>query len=264
MGKGKHNVTPPIITRVIGTELISGLGTLSAGSLTIPIVLDPTLTSVTMSEADRFTQYRFTKVKLRLYAPSALSQTVTEAIDVVVCYVPTGTDTPPSSSASAARCAQHITNGVHVAGSGSVAQQSYPYTTSVQTMILEREVLIGQEAVKWWKTEDSANVQTYLETQGDLYIVLDSTAASSTVVQYALEVEAHAEFAGNVSTAVTPLDEALMKHPNHRIARLGNPPTGKLLSDKPFPSEDLTMSVLADFVKVHRRGTAVANPPSMS
>ncbi len=217
------------VTRVAFSHLEAGTRTLSSGFNLLTVPLDTTLTSRVTLISDNYAFYRYTDLSCELLAPGPAGASAAESVVQVLGYLPEVTDTAPTTGSNVAGLQHSVVSGFH----NQVGSESAPtpMRTTPPVLKLTRATLVGAEPNKWWKTRASANVQDDLEQQGQLYLATDSSAASSSVVGYAVFIKGWIELAGPVQATQTPLDETPRQRLSSDAVQVQRPIAGRAQVD---------------------------------
>ncbi len=180
--------------------------TLTTGVNVQTFDLEPAINGRIANFADQYGLYRFTRLRCRLYNPGPAGASAAESVVQCLAYTNEPIDTAPATAAAAANMEASIVTGFH----NQVGSESAPtqFTTQVQTLELTSKLLCRDNANQWWKTIASANVEEFSEVQGQLFLVTDSNAASSSVVGFCIHFKGIIEFSCPLNSAQTPMDRA--------------------------------------------------------
>jgi hypothetical protein len=143
--------------------------------------------------------YRFTKLRFRLRpgCTSTLVASLTGTADYCACWIAEVNSAGPSY----AEASEQVPNVHFAPGVAPVAATTpiYPQTMPSEWVSVPREILLGKQPVKWWKS-NTTSVDP-LVTQGVLFVV---SSYSSDVGAVLLELDYTCEFAGaNVAGVFT-------------------------------------------------------------
>jgi hypothetical protein len=189
--------------------LSAGTVTLSAGVNTQTYDLSPALVARLVDISDAYALYRFTNIRATLMNPGPAGASTAESVAQVLAYNSEPTDTAPVNAVQTFYCEHSIVSGFH----NQIGSESAPsqYRTNPPMLNLSRKTLTRDNASQWWKTKVSANVESYEEIQGQLFLVTDSSASSSSVVGFCVLLEGFIEFACPNAAGMTPLEPASTK-----------------------------------------------------
>ncbi len=190
------------VLRVPFKLLNAGTVTLATGINTQTIDLSPALVARLVDISDAYALYRFTKIKATLMNPGPAGASTAESVAQVLLYNSEPTDTAPVNAVQAFYCEHSVVSGFH----NQIGSESAPsqYRTVPPVLMLSRKTLTRDNASQWWKTKTSANVESYEEIQGQLFLVTDSSASSSSVVGFCILLEGWIEFACPNAAGMTP------------------------------------------------------------
>lgn len=228
MGKFKNRKSRDVVT-IPFCKWLSSTVTMVAGVNTTTIPVDPSLTVQLNAVAAQYELYRVRSLRVKLYAPGVMtSGTGDENVDVVVGFMPGSTSTAPATATQVGAFLHHVGNGARSLPTTST-EFSVPYCSTVQTMTVPSRVLMEDTANRWYKTQASASVEGFSETQGFLYLVCDSDVSSTADVGWTIEYSGVAEFTGMINTTQNPLLPSIEdrdRRPPKKTPTPGHPVTG--------------------------------------
>jgi len=197
------------VLRVPFRLLTAGTVTLASGGNTQTLDLTPAAVARLVDISDAYALYRFTEINATLMSPGPAGASSAESIVQVLAYNSEPTDTAPTTAVQGFYCEHSIVSGFH----NQIGTESAPsqFRTLPPVLRLSRKTLTRDNASQWWKTKASANVENYEETQGQIFLITDSSASSSSVVGYCFLLVGWIEFSCPNAAGMTPLADPVAK-----------------------------------------------------
>lgn len=193
------------VLRVPFRLLTAGTVTLSSGGNTQTLDLTPNSIARLVDISDAYALYRFTDIACTLMNPGPAGSSTAESVVQVLAYNSEPTDTAPTTAVQAFYCEHSVCSGFH----NQIGSESAPtqFRTVPPVLRLSRKTLTRDNANQWWKTKVSSNVESWEEIQGQIYLVTDSSAASTSVVGYCYTLVGWIEFSCPNAAGMTPMTD---------------------------------------------------------
>ena len=177
-------------------------GTLTSGFYGQTISVNPTIANRLTSIRNNYGLYRIEELHVKLYPITFSGSSANVGVALGVGYNAEQVDTVAVSISEIGEY-EHV---IFQYGAGTSSAVSTGGTTVPTSMTIPFKTLVTDEPGKWWKSALSSNTESWDETQGQLRVIFDDTASSTSGVASLMEVWGVCAFSSPMTASQVPFE----------------------------------------------------------